>query len=159
MCIYCNCLLHMLANLGECLSSVMQGAMYIVAFHKTNGNCWCEYFPLATKLGITVAISTTIHHSLSHPWGIFQSLVVPLTCVAWALVSIHARLLNSCLAISGVSVLCCQMWLCINLLLKSFLYRESTDFITYSDFINKELILFSNMDNERSIPSMVDGEF
>ena len=41
--------------------------------------------------------------------------------------------------------------------LQSFLYSESTDFITYSDFINKELILFSNMDNERSIPSMVDG--
>ena len=42
--------------------------------------------------------------------------------------------------------------------LQSFLYGESTDFITYSDFINKELILFSNMDNERSIPSMVDGK-
>ena len=41
--------------------------------------------------------------------------------------------------------------------LQSFLYSESTDFITFSDFINKELILFSNMDNERSIPSMVDG--
>ena len=33
---YTDC---MLASLGECLSSVMQGAMYIVAFHKTNGNC------------------------------------------------------------------------------------------------------------------------
>ena len=38
------------------------------------------------------------------------------------------------------------------------MYGENIDFITYSDFINKELILFSNMDNERSIPSMVDGE-
>ena len=27
----------------------------------------------------------------------------------------------------------------------------------FQDFINKELILFSNMDNERSIPSLVDG--
>jgi DNA topoisomerase-2 len=29
--------------------------------------------------------------------------------------------------------------------------------ITYTDFINKELIHFSNYDNDRSIPSMVDG--
>ncbi len=40
---------------------------------------------------------------------------------------------------------------------ESFLYGEQTHSITYSDFINKELILFSNADNERSIPSMVDG--
>ncbi len=39
----------------------------------------------------------------------------------------------------------------------SFLYGEQTDTISYSDFVNKELILFSNMDNERSIPSLVDG--
>ena len=30
--------------------------------------------------------------------------------------------------------------------------------ISYSDFINTELFLFSIMDNERSIPSVVDGE-
>ncbi|KPP73635.1 DNA topoisomerase 2-beta-like [Scleropages formosus] len=29
--------------------------------------------------------------------------------------------------------------------------------LSYNDFINKELILFSNSDNERSIPSLVDG--
>ena len=29
--------------------------------------------------------------------------------------------------------------------------------MTYSEFVNKELILFSNMDNERSIPNLVDG--
>jgi DNA topoisomerase-2 len=29
--------------------------------------------------------------------------------------------------------------------------------VTYSDFVNKELVLFSNLDNERSIPSLVDG--
>lgn len=29
--------------------------------------------------------------------------------------------------------------------------------MSYKDFINKELVLFSNMDNERSIPSLVDG--
>lgn len=29
--------------------------------------------------------------------------------------------------------------------------------INYTDFVNKELILFSMSDNERSIPSMVDG--
>lgn len=30
-------------------------------------------------------------------------------------------------------------------------------YITHSDFINKELIHFSNYDNERSIPSLIDG--
>ena len=34
---------------------------------------------------------------------------------------------------------------------------HSVDKITYSDFVNKELILFSVADNMRSIPSMVDG--
>ena len=29
--------------------------------------------------------------------------------------------------------------------------------MNYTDFINKELVLFSNLDNERSIPSLVDG--
>ena len=41
---------------------------------------------------------------------------------------------------------------------ESLLYAEQIDHISYSDFINKELILFSNMDNERSIASSVDGE-
>ena len=30
--------------------------------------------------------------------------------------------------------------------------------MTYSEFVNKELVQFSNADNERSIPSIVDGE-
>lgn len=34
---------------------------------------------------------------------------------------------------------------------------HSEDSITYSDFINKDLILFSRADLQRSIPSMVDG--
>lgn len=34
---------------------------------------------------------------------------------------------------------------------------HSTKSITYSDFVNKELILFSMADNLRSIPSVVDG--
>ncbi|KAK9813254.1 hypothetical protein WJX72_011500 [[Myrmecia] bisecta] len=34
---------------------------------------------------------------------------------------------------------------------------QSGEFITYSNFINKELILFSRADLDRSIPSMVDG--
>ncbi|XP_035221967.1 DNA topoisomerase 2-alpha-like [Stegodyphus dumicola] len=38
-----------------------------------------------------------------------------------------------------------------------YLYAKGTTKITYNDFVNKELILFSNMDNERSIPSVVDG--
>ncbi len=29
--------------------------------------------------------------------------------------------------------------------------------LTYSEFINKELVLFSIANNERAIPSMVDG--
>merc|ERR1719500_507247 len=38
-----------------------------------------------------------------------------------------------------------------------YLYEKNTRSVTYSDFVNKELVLFSNCDNERSIPSMVDG--
>lgn len=38
-----------------------------------------------------------------------------------------------------------------------YLYGKDTKSVTYNDFVNKELILFSNMDNERSIPSLVDG--
>lgn len=34
---------------------------------------------------------------------------------------------------------------------------HSVDEITYSDFINKELILYSMADNVRSIPSAIDG--
>lgn len=34
---------------------------------------------------------------------------------------------------------------------------HSVEKITYTDFINKELILFSMADNQRSIPSVVDG--
>ena len=35
--------------------------------------------------------------------------------------------------------------------------NHDTDEISYSDFINKELILFSMADNVRSIPSVADG--
>lgn len=38
-----------------------------------------------------------------------------------------------------------------------YLYGKDTRNVTYLDFVNKELILFSNMDNERSIPSLVHG--
>ena len=38
-----------------------------------------------------------------------------------------------------------------------YLYGKQTNSISYNEFVNKELILFSNMDNERSIPSLVDG--
>lgn len=38
-----------------------------------------------------------------------------------------------------------------------YLYGKNTVAVTYNDFVNKELILFSNMDNERSIPSAMDG--
>ncbi|KAF5909132.1 DNA topoisomerase 2-beta isoform X1, partial [Clarias magur] len=40
---------------------------------------------------------------------------------------------------------------------EQFLYGTATRHLSYNDFINKELILFSNSDNERSIPSLVDG--
>ncbi|KAK3082863.1 hypothetical protein FSP39_007418 [Pinctada imbricata] len=40
---------------------------------------------------------------------------------------------------------------------EQYLYGKGTKAITYNDFINRELILFSNMDNTRSIPSLVDG--
>ena len=38
-----------------------------------------------------------------------------------------------------------------------YLYEKDTKAVTYQDFVNKELVLFSNMDNERSIPCIVDG--
>ncbi|KAK7507966.1 hypothetical protein BaRGS_00000931 [Batillaria attramentaria] len=38
-----------------------------------------------------------------------------------------------------------------------YLYGKETKQITYNEFINRELILFSNMDNVRSIPSLMDG--
>ncbi len=38
-----------------------------------------------------------------------------------------------------------------------YLYGKDTRAVTYQDFVNQELVLFSNMDNERSIPSLVDG--
>lgn len=40
---------------------------------------------------------------------------------------------------------------------EQYLYGTMTHHLSYNDFINKELILFSNSDNERSIPSLVDG--
>ena len=38
-----------------------------------------------------------------------------------------------------------------------YLYEKDTKAVNYQDFVNKELVLFSNMDNERSIPCLVDG--
>ena len=38
-----------------------------------------------------------------------------------------------------------------------YLYQKNTKEITFTDFVNKELVLFSNLDNERSIPSLVYG--
>ncbi|KHJ48124.1 DNA gyrase/topoisomerase IV, A subunit [Trichuris suis] len=40
---------------------------------------------------------------------------------------------------------------------ETYLYQENTTVVTYKEFVDKELIIFSNMDNERSIPSLVDG--
>lgn len=33
-----------------------------------------------------------------------------------------------------------------------YLYQKDTKHVNYTDFVNQELVLFSNMDNERSIP-------
>nr|XP_022901455.1 DNA topoisomerase 2 [Onthophagus taurus] len=38
-----------------------------------------------------------------------------------------------------------------------YLYGKDTRAVTYADFVNLELVLFSNADNIRSIPSLVDG--
>lgn len=38
-----------------------------------------------------------------------------------------------------------------------YLYEKGTKQVSYQDFVNKELVLFSNLDNERSIPSVMDG--
>ncbi|XP_017274093.1 DNA topoisomerase 2-alpha isoform X2 [Kryptolebias marmoratus] len=40
---------------------------------------------------------------------------------------------------------------------EDYLYGQSTKFLSYNDFVNKELVLFSNSDNERSLPCLVDG--
>uniref|UniRef100_A0A182MZ68 DNA topoisomerase 2 n=1 Tax=Anopheles dirus TaxID=7168 RepID=A0A182MZ68_9DIPT len=38
-----------------------------------------------------------------------------------------------------------------------YLYTKTTKHISYKDFVNLELVLFSNSDNVRSIPSVLDG--
>ncbi|KAK5850653.1 hypothetical protein PBY51_001512 [Eleginops maclovinus] len=40
---------------------------------------------------------------------------------------------------------------------EEFLYGQHTKSLSYNDFVNKELVLFSNSDNERSLPCLVDG--
>ncbi|XP_031358204.1 DNA topoisomerase 2-like isoform X2 [Photinus pyralis] len=40
---------------------------------------------------------------------------------------------------------------------EKYLYTKDTRVVSYSDFINFELVLFSNADNVRSIPCLVDG--
>jgi len=49
-----------------------------------------------------------------------------------------------------------KMWL-QNFVPGTYLDMSGKEAITYDDFINKELILFSMADNQRSIPSVVDG--
>lgn len=38
-----------------------------------------------------------------------------------------------------------------------YLYTKGTKQVTFSDFVNLELVLFSNADNVRSIPNLMDG--
>lgn len=42
-------------------------------------------------------------------------------------------------------------------LAEEYLYNKDTRFVSFKDFVNRELVLFSNLDNERSIPCLVDG--
>uniref|UniRef100_A0A8R1DUW9 DNA topoisomerase 2 n=1 Tax=Caenorhabditis japonica TaxID=281687 RepID=A0A8R1DUW9_CAEJA len=42
-------------------------------------------------------------------------------------------------------------------LAEEYLYNKDTRQVTFKDFVNRELVLFSNLDNERSIPCLVDG--
>ena len=49
-----------------------------------------------------------------------------------------------------------KVWL-QNFVPGTYLDMSGTEKITYDDFINKELILFSMADNMRSIPSVIDG--
>lgn len=42
-------------------------------------------------------------------------------------------------------------------LAEKYLYKKDTKEINFSDFINLELVLFSNADNVRSIPCLIDG--
>ncbi|XP_068892542.1 DNA topoisomerase 2 isoform X1 [Tenebrio molitor] len=40
---------------------------------------------------------------------------------------------------------------------EKYLYAKDTKYVSYADFVNLELVLFSNADNIRSIPCLVDG--
>lgn len=42
-------------------------------------------------------------------------------------------------------------------LAEEYLYNKDTKAVSFKDFVNRELVLFSNLDNERSIPCLVDG--
>lgn len=42
-------------------------------------------------------------------------------------------------------------------LAERYLYCKDTRYVSYTDFVNLELVLFSNADNIRSIPCLVDG--
>lgn len=46
---------------------------------------------------------------------------------------------------------------CLAVSAQDYLYGQATKSLSYNDFVNKELVLFSNSDNERSIPCLVDG--
>ena len=42
--------------------------------------------------------------------------------------------------------------------MQEYLYGKATKSLSYNDFVNKELVQFSNSDNERSLACLVDGE-
>lgn len=59
--------------------------------------------------------------------------------------------------VNAVSCFCSVKFDCFTVSLQEYLYGQSTKSLSYNDFVNKELVLFSNSDNERSIPCLVDG--
>lgn len=42
---------------------------------------------------------------------------------------------------------------------QEYLYGQATKSLSYNDFVNKELVMFSNSDNERSLPCLIDGQW
>lgn len=59
--------------------------------------------------------------------------------------------------VNSISCFCSVKFDCFTVSLQEYLYGQSTKSLSYNDFVNKELVLFSNSDNERSIPCLVDG--
>lgn len=69
----------------------------------------------------------------------------------------EVRCMVNFLALSYLFLVCILRYTSHELLQPDNYLDQREKLIKYSDFINKELILFSRADLQRSIPSMVDG--